>query len=576
MGKCLKCGANNESNATYCEKCGAGLSHKGNKSPVSVIFSKHKLSFIILFAIIGLGLITGIIWYIVPHCPRSCDDGNACTIDSCSNITNFNCVHQEKKPCDGNGACEVGEYNISTDCPICEDNDICTKNDYNYILKECLFGPIDNCCGNKICEDSESYEICPADCESERIITANAKELVLQTQDVKANLVEEKEKLEKDSILGFGLKSGYTSELDLPMKNVVEVYDNKLYAELALDRIKAVPKREGYQLISVPQIGDDYIAYSSPAQEGYYGLGIWFRKYNVLVGVLGDMAIQDILINSAKVVESKITGDYKKIDKPAAESFNPETCKDVQIALDDACVSSEDTINLTIKTGPRDIALCNVKIFRDATDILTPGSVSTTRNTTTTFEVPVTNASNIRKVEILPRIRLHNKFVLCSDSITGLGNVNGLPLPYCKVSILNRIRNYLRNLVTCAKVIKSKITGDNLKKTDKSVEELLNSGPACKDVQIMLDNACISTSGIVLTIKIKTNSSVQVSGRFFQDATNVLTINNLHGFGSEDAGASFPVHIPNVNNIRKVEIFPDCSGRLAEFGDVNGAPLPNC
>jgi hypothetical protein len=42
-------------------------------------------------------------------CPISCDDSNACTNDSCSVDTNFDCVHAVVSPCCGNGVCDASE-----------------------------------------------------------------------------------------------------------------------------------------------------------------------------------------------------------------------------------------------------------------------------------------------------------------------------------------------------------------------------------------------------------------------------------------------------------------------------------
>lgn len=49
-------------------------------------------------------------------CPASCDDSNACTTDSCSIRTGFECKHDAIKPCCGNGACEPNE-DIANECP---------------------------------------------------------------------------------------------------------------------------------------------------------------------------------------------------------------------------------------------------------------------------------------------------------------------------------------------------------------------------------------------------------------------------------------------------------------------------
>ncbi|MFH0956726.1 MAG: hypothetical protein V1813_02595 [Candidatus Aenigmatarchaeota archaeon] len=54
-------------------------------------------------------------------CPPSCDDGNACTNDSCSADTDFACVHAAVVPCCGNGVCDPSEdaaNECSADCTV--------------------------------------------------------------------------------------------------------------------------------------------------------------------------------------------------------------------------------------------------------------------------------------------------------------------------------------------------------------------------------------------------------------------------------------------------------------------------
>lgn len=42
-------------------------------------------------------------------CPESCDDGDECTNDHCSQATNFECEHDPVIPCCGNGVCKHDE-----------------------------------------------------------------------------------------------------------------------------------------------------------------------------------------------------------------------------------------------------------------------------------------------------------------------------------------------------------------------------------------------------------------------------------------------------------------------------------
>ena len=76
-------------------------------------------------------------------CPKSCDDGDACTADGCSKYTNYSCVNLIK-PCN--------DYNICT-------MDSCQPE------SGCSYQELNPCCANGICEDSEDYSSCPEDCE---------------------------------------------------------------------------------------------------------------------------------------------------------------------------------------------------------------------------------------------------------------------------------------------------------------------------------------------------------------------------------------------------------------------------
>lgn len=57
-----------------------------------------------------------------PSCPISCDDFNACTKDVCGYQTDYECRHTAMYPCCGNGICEASETeeNCAGDCTFQE------------------------------------------------------------------------------------------------------------------------------------------------------------------------------------------------------------------------------------------------------------------------------------------------------------------------------------------------------------------------------------------------------------------------------------------------------------------------
>jgi len=184
--------------------------------------SKKILIFIgIGILITGLGV--GSYFFLILRCPESCDDGNPCTQDICSEGTDYQCRHSpiigstegckdlvetckqyqcvEEEcqivalaDCCGNGKCEAGEdwETCPQDCELCDDGNPCTQDLYSYETDKCYYikltgpqpdcsaevicgtytckagvcqvGHISNCCGNKTCEVGEIYETCPADC----------------------------------------------------------------------------------------------------------------------------------------------------------------------------------------------------------------------------------------------------------------------------------------------------------------------------------------------------------------------------------------------------------------------------
>lgn len=70
-------------------------------------------------------------------CPATCDDSNACTKDSCSSATEFECKNEKITPCCGDGACESDETCTSCekDCGTCYSLEN-LKTDINTVYKK--------------------------------------------------------------------------------------------------------------------------------------------------------------------------------------------------------------------------------------------------------------------------------------------------------------------------------------------------------------------------------------------------------------------------------------------------------
>lgn len=105
-----------------------------------------------------------------PRCPASCDDGNSCTTETCSESTGYQCEIKNVPNCCGNKNCELSEKyeTCAADCPLCDDNNKCTKDYFDYNKQQCVSAPITDavCCGNTVCEVGEDYQACAKDCPS--------------------------------------------------------------------------------------------------------------------------------------------------------------------------------------------------------------------------------------------------------------------------------------------------------------------------------------------------------------------------------------------------------------------------
>ncbi len=92
-----------------------------------------------------------------------------CDPTECKSLDEEKCGCVIELFCDGNGICEQGEYPGSPDCPVCNDNDPCTQDYYDYDLKYCVYDATLPCCGNLECEEGEDENNCPNDCLEEQV-----------------------------------------------------------------------------------------------------------------------------------------------------------------------------------------------------------------------------------------------------------------------------------------------------------------------------------------------------------------------------------------------------------------------
>ncbi|MFA6048541.1 MAG: hypothetical protein WC792_01165 [Candidatus Micrarchaeia archaeon] len=80
-------------------------------------------------------------------CPSTCEDNNPCTSDYCSEMTSFECRHDSL-----NGA-QPGCLGVAGTCL-----------QYTCSSGNCISQGVQPCCGNNICEQTESYTTCLTDC----------------------------------------------------------------------------------------------------------------------------------------------------------------------------------------------------------------------------------------------------------------------------------------------------------------------------------------------------------------------------------------------------------------------------
>lgn len=101
---------------------------------------------------------------------KECETSSECPDRECFTVqcAGYQCVYSPIDDCCGNEICELNESysTCNSDCPNCDDKNECTVDEYDYYKKECVNTPIIDviCCGNGLCEIGETYENCTRDC----------------------------------------------------------------------------------------------------------------------------------------------------------------------------------------------------------------------------------------------------------------------------------------------------------------------------------------------------------------------------------------------------------------------------
>lgn len=128
----------------------------------------NKTALLLIVVMVAATIGVGVYYFLFLKCPASCDDGNSCTAESCSKETGYKCQIKPIPNCCGNKTCEHSESyeNCPLDCPNCDDNNECTKDSFDYYKQKCSNAPNLSviCCGNTACEAGETYGNCARDC----------------------------------------------------------------------------------------------------------------------------------------------------------------------------------------------------------------------------------------------------------------------------------------------------------------------------------------------------------------------------------------------------------------------------
>jgi len=208
--------------------------------------------------------------------------------------------------------------------PNCSDNDICTRDYFDYINETCVNEPITPCCGNGKCESGETYTICPSDCKRPEL-----KDLVLQLSDLPESyeIYSRGERTKSDvskEAIEYGWKEGYfvlfnkKGSHKIVLENHMSIYPKenitKMFSTVVEKReaVKFDPETQTVlklEKLSNPNIGDRSVAYRITYEDTHGNIldkaySIEFIKgeiYEYLVGL-----DYELLKECAKKLEKRI------------------------------------------------------------------------------------------------------------------------------------------------------------------------------------------------------------------------------------------------------------------------------
>ncbi|MFH1240211.1 MAG: transglutaminase-like domain-containing protein [Candidatus Diapherotrites archaeon] len=198
-----------------------------------------KLVFgIMLLAIVVTIFISGCVQEkVTPAEINECEVLEDCPNELClaKDCVNYECSYSEITLCCGNEICEISEsYPECPECPNCNDNDECTRDSFDYERQKCVNELMVPCCGDGICETEETYLIvetystCPQDCQNPKEVL---EEIIPEIKDypkLEEVFIDLYVPFKFVTMVGFNYsecKSGFFTEEEIEfMKLFLEIY----------------------------------------------------------------------------------------------------------------------------------------------------------------------------------------------------------------------------------------------------------------------------------------------------------------------------------------------------------------